>query len=413
VAAEPAAAETPHPERTHRLRWLLIGVGALLLLLIGAAVAVSWHFSSMILEPDHSGGPYDLEIQAFDGDAWTIGLPRRESTERPGVYGLEWEGGSAQIGAVTATDDDAVTREVDRLEGPPPAEGEKARIYSGVFQGSPKSALNIPFTDVGVEGELGSFPAWRVDPAEDAASVVGPGAGRTWAILVHGINGSPREGLRILPALRESGLTSLLTTYREDVGAPSSEDGLHHMGQTEWKDTEAAAQYALDHGAERLVMVGFSMGGAVVTQFMENSPLAADVDAMILDAPALEWKSIIDFSARELGLPGWTAKPVEWMVGLRIDADWGRLDALRHTDQLAVPTLLFHGAEDNVVPIETSEEFAAALPDSVTFHRVADAGHVQSWNVNPRRYDRRVERWIRANRLVGGRRGSALLSGNG
>ena len=166
------------------------------------------------------------------------------------------------------------------------------------------------------------------------------------------------------------------------------------MGQTEWRDAEAAAQYALDHGAERLVMVGFSMGGAIVTQFMENSPLAADTDAMILDAPALDWQSIISFSAEELGLPGWTAKPVEWAIGLRIDVDWNKIDALDHTDQLTVPTLLFHGGEDNVVPIADSEEFAAALPDSVTFHRVERAGHVQSWNVDPPRYDRWVTRFL-------------------
>ena len=116
---------------------------------------------------------------------------------------------------------------------------------------------------------------------------------------------------------------------------------------------------------------------------------------MILDAPALDWKKIIAFNAEELGLPAWTANPIEWMIDLRIDVDWDRLDALQHTDQLEVPTLLFHGAEDTIVPIETSDEFAAALPETVTYHRVEQAGHVQSWNVDPPRYERWVRQFLR------------------
>jgi len=384
----------------HR-RGVLIGlavVAVLLLLLVGAAGWAAWSYSGQILEPDHSGGDYNLEVKDVGHRRLeTVVLQRTRATERAAKFGLEWEGGSARLTRAVRVDaeDDTATRRMTHVSGEPLEAGAEVRLTSGVFQGDPHSALGVRFRDVDVAGELGSFPAWRVDPPEDIASVVGPAPANTWAILVHGINGDRREGLRILPSLREAGLRSLLVTYREDVGAPASPDGLHHMGLTEWNDAEAAAQYALDHGAERLIMVGFSMGGAVVTQFMESSPLAADVEAMILDAPALEWRSIIEFNATELGLPGWTAKPVEWMIGLRIDADWGRLDALQHTDQLAVPTLLFHGTEDDVVPVKTSDRLAAALPDTVTYHRVDGAGHVQSWNMDPTRYDRWVRTWLR------------------
>jgi pimeloyl-ACP methyl ester carboxylesterase len=229
------------------------------------------------------------------------------------------------------------------------------------------------------------MPAWRIGKGSD-----------TWAIFVHGINGDKIAGLRIAPALRAAGLTSLLISYREDVGAPPSPDGKHHMGLTEWRDLEAAARLALDSGARRLILIGYSMGGAIVTQFMERSPLGSRVAAMILDAPALDWNETIEFGAREMGLPGFAAKPVEWAIGLRIDVDWDRLDALRHTDALRVPTLLFHGLEDDVVPIETSAALARLLPDDVTFVRVPRAGHVQSWNVAPARYEAKVHAFLRS-----------------
>jgi alpha-beta hydrolase superfamily lysophospholipase len=199
----------------------------------------------------------------------------------------------------------------------------------------------------------------------------------------------------VAPLFRRLGLPALYITYREDQGAPESPDGYHHMGLTEWRDLEAAARYALSHGAERLVLMGYSMGGAIVAQFMEKSGLAERVDALVLEAPVLDWKKTIEFNATEMGLPGLAGVPVEWAIGARIDADWESLDAIRHTDDFQLPILLFHGTEDDVVPIETSDEFAGALPERVTYYRVPRAGHTESWNVGPLVYEARMRRFLR------------------
>jgi uncharacterized protein len=162
------------------------------------------------------------------------------------------------------------------------------------------------------------------------------------------------------------------------------------MGLTEWQDLQAAARYALAHGAKRLVLIGYSMGGAILTQFMERSPLAPRVIGLVLDAPALDWKQILSFNAKEEGFPSFAATPVEWMIGARINAGWERLDALRHTSSFHIPILLFHGTEDKTVPISLSDAFAKALPRWVTYFRVARAGHVEAWNVDPALYDQRL-----------------------
>lgn len=164
---------------------------------------------------------------------------------------------------------------------------------------------------IAVPGELGAMPAWLI-----------PGKRDVWAIVVHGINANRQDDLRIAPALHQAELPTLLITYREDAGAPPSPDGKHHMGLTEWRDLQSAALYALSHGAKKLVLVGYSMGGAIVTQFMERSPLSPRVAGLVLDAPALDWRAILSFNATELGLPSFAALPVEWMIGERVDADW-------------------------------------------------------------------------------------------
>jgi fermentation-respiration switch protein FrsA (DUF1100 family) len=136
------------------------------------------------------------------------------------------------------------------------------------------------------------------------------------------------------------------------------------------------------------------MGGSLVTQLMERSPLASRVAGLILDAPALNWKRILEFNATEMGLSGFSALPVEWAIGARIDADWDGLDALQHAADFHLPILLFHGDDDKVVPTSTSDDFAAELPRWVTYYRAPRAGHTEAWNVNPGLYDRRLRAFL-------------------
>lgn len=358
-----------------RWRWL-IGGGVAFAAAIAIAAAVSWHFSSAVLVPDRSSWPEDVTVEGR-GPGRVV-LSRGEETERPGVYGLDWQAGHAIVGAIVAEDDDTVTRRLRAVSGYLPA-GQKVAVDADVYAGDPRQTLGLRFSDVRMPGELGGTPAWSI-----------PAAGDTWAIVVHGINGTRPEGLRIAPTLHRAGLPSLLIAYREDLGAPSSPDGFHHMGLTEWRDLEAAARYALAHGARCLVLIGYSMGGAIVAQFMQHSPLARRVAGLVLDAPALDWQRVLEFNSTEMGLPGFAALPIEWAIGARIDADWGDLDALAHPADFRLPILLFHGTEDKVVPISISDEFAAELPRWVAYHRVPRAGHTESWNVDPQLYERRL-----------------------
>lgn len=366
-------------------RWAIGGAAALLLAL-AAISAAGWHFSSAVLVPEHK--PWYDPVEVEDVAPGRITLDRSEATLRAGYYGLVWHSGHAIVGPVIDEDTDTVTRELRGVNGYLEPGTEQIGFDSSTYSGTPAAARGLPFSEVVVEGELGPMPAWlvpgRVRPEPE-----------TWAIVVHGINDDPQVGLRILPTLRRAGLSSLSITYRDDLGAPPSPDGMHHQGLTEWRDLEAAARYALAHGARRLVLIGYSMGGALIGQLMQRSPLASRVSALVLDAPALDWNAILEFNAERMGYPAFAALPVKWAIDVRTNPDWNSLDLLQHTEAFHLPTLLFHGTDDEVVPIETSEDFAAELPDWVTYYAVPEAGHTQSWNVDPRLYQRRLERFLR------------------
>jgi uncharacterized protein len=382
VARLPAA--DPVQRRRGRIAVGTAIVAVLLLLAAAVGLAVAWHFSDEVLVPNRSGWQ-SVDVEAVS--AHRVVLARSEETERPGVYGLTWRGGHALVGPVLRETPAAVTRRLRSADGYL-VPGDEAWFDTDVYPGDPRQALGLHFSTVSVAGRLGPMPAWIVP----ASARRRPGA---WAIVVHGLNGDLQEGLRLVPTLRRAGLTSMLITYREDPEAPPSPDGLHHLGLTEWRDLQSAARYALAHGARTLVLVGYSMGGAIVAQFIERSALARRVSALVLDAPVLDWRRVLEFNATQTGLPALAANPLEWVIGARIDADWGRLDAFAHTADFHLPILLFQGSADKLVPPSQSEEFAADLPRWVTFYSVPRAGHTQSWNVDPPLYERRVERFLR------------------
>lgn len=364
-----------------RRRWAILACAAVAIVALVVGAAAAWHFSSAVLVPDHSPWPTDTEVESLPKGR--IVLESTEESRRPGVYGIEWQGGRAIVGAIVSEDGATVTRRLRALNGYLAPEMEVA-FDPDVWAGDPSASLGIPSATVPIRDELGAMPAWFV-----------PGHARTWAIVVHGINGTPGEGLRVVPTLHRAGLPTLLITYREDLGAPPSPDGFHHMGLTEWRDLGAAAQYALAHGAKRLILVGYSMGGAIVAQFMERSPLAPKVAGLVLDAPVLDWQAVLAFNATKMGFPSFLAKPVEWAIGARIDADWGSLDGIDHPEAFQLPILLFHGTDDDLVPISTSDDFAAELPRWVTYFQVPEAGHTEAWNVDPALYERRLAAFLR------------------
>jgi alpha-beta hydrolase superfamily lysophospholipase len=357
----------------------------LLVALLALAIALPWHFSSFALVPDHSPYSEKVDIEAISPKRIT--LSRSEESERPGYYGLTWQGGHAIVGPIESETLDTVSRRLGRVRGYL-VPGMEAGLESSVYAGNPRETRGLPYRSVAVPDQLGPMPAWLI-PSNTAGV-----PSHTWAIVVHGHNDNRQAGLRVAPTLRGAGLPSLHISYRNDLGAPASPDRLYHLGETEWRDLEAAARYALRQGAHDLVLVGYSMGGALIAQFMQRSSLAGRVGGVVLDAPALDWKSIFEFNAEQMGLPGFLALPVEWTISARIDPDWGSLNALEHPDAFQLPVLLFHGIDDTVVPIGDSDEFAQGLGNWVTYYRVPMADHTQEWNVNPRLYERRLSHFL-------------------
>ena len=366
-------------------------VVALAVAAVVAGVAIAgWFLSEQLrklaLLPGEYLNSYDLVIEEIGDDRCTLGLAPSARRGSPliheGLWGLEWEGGYGQIGRWLEHAGRRVTCEFFPRSHLPRA-GDLARVDFFTFPKDPVEAFGIPFQEVTFTSRLGEFPAWHI-----------PGGRDTWVVMVHGRGAPLQECLRVLPEFNELGFPVLAITYRNDPGVPASPDGFHRFGETEWADLESGVEYALGQGARSVVLMGYSMGGGIVVNFMFQSLLKERVRGLVLDSPMLDLNLIVRNGSRQFG-PLHLLTPVGKLVSsLRFGLDWNALDYVRQAGRLKVPVLLFHGRDDGITPIETSERLLSLRPDLVTLVSFEGAIHACGWNKDPEGYGERLRRFL-------------------
>ena len=381
----------PTVVRRHaRLLWTLLGLG----LVGGAVLKLGWYFAdALVWAPAvRRRVPRTRVLGVLDHEPLPLlRLTRNAATTRPGVLGLEWDDPEgvrhfAQLGPVVGRTRRALTRTVQWQEAALPV-GQLVRP-STVGLGTPASR-GLRYDDVWVPAEHGLMPAWLVPGDPD-----GQVAGTDWVIVTHGYKGLRQDALRILPTFAALGLSSLTITYRNAHGAPRTRQGVYRLSAEEWQDLEAAVRYAQEQGARRVLLMGFSMGGAITLAFLRYSVLAPSVQGVILDSPPLEWRSLIRHYARRYHLLP-LAGLVEWLTVVKSGQDFDAVDHHSVMTQFATPMLLFHGSADRTVPVAHVERLAQARPDIVEYHRVEGAEHVRTWNIDPAEYETVLTRFVR------------------
>ncbi|MGA7690064.1 MAG: hypothetical protein WCA29_12640 [Jiangellales bacterium] len=366
--------------RGRRVAWALgIVVGVLALAFVGA----SWYSSNVLIDGmGIQAYTDDLPdtVVAVDDESITLAMATDPATDprSPSLAGVRFGGTDAylQVGAVVESDGVNATRPVISVLGELPPAGTTARVEREYYPRDPKVGLGLDFTEVQIETPLGPSPAWFV-----------PADGNTWAIYSHGRGALRQEGLRMLETSHALDMPTLMVTFRDDlVGQP--EDGISNFGLTEWPDLEAAVQYALDNGAQDVVLLAGSTGGAISVSLLENSDLADSVVGMAFDAPVTSFGQTVDLNAAERGFPAPVVGLGKWITEQRVNIDFAATDYISSVGDLDVPTLIIHGTEDTTNPLQASEEFAAAAPEGVvTVDTFEGAEHVWSWNLSREEYE--------------------------
>jgi pimeloyl-ACP methyl ester carboxylesterase len=339
----------------------------------------------------------DLAIRGVeqDDDRQAIVLDRTDQAESSGEFTLLFPGnGWLQLS------DEILDRGIGRVArvvtgtapGFTPSTHRRAS-WSGIYFMTPADA-GLTADDVDISTPSGISPAWRVDGDHEHSA--------TWAIHVHGL-GSHRAGtLRGVQVTTELGYTSLVVSYRNDGEGPSHGRGRSTLGATEVSDVDAAIQYAIDHGARQVVLFGWSMGAQVALQLAALPQYRQLISGLVLESPVLDWAATIKANCARAGLPAaagllalpWLKSPLLARVaGLPGSIPLRHLDWIARANELAVPTLILHGEDDDSAPPAISRKLAALRADLVQLE-LFDADHTMTWNSDQERWRATVAAWL-------------------
>jgi pimeloyl-ACP methyl ester carboxylesterase len=352
-----------------------------------ASVAAGRYASDAALKaPPGRPLPTEPRLTVHSTAAGRIALTRDLASLRPGTYGLGGDGSHAVVGPVldgAPHPADTVVRRLERVTHGALEPGDKVWLTPNLYVGDPAGALGLEHADVDVPGELGALPAWFV-----------PGARDTWVITVHGLGTTREHPMNVMPFLQRLHLPVLDLAYRGDLGAPRSPDGLNHLGETEWRDLDAAIRYAVRYGAEKVVLHGWSTGATMALHAATHSALRDRISGLVLDSPVLSWETTLRALASARRTPA-ALLPLAVRAALgRTSPHGDRVREVVDPARLTVPTLLVHGPDDVIAPWGPSRRLAALRPDLVTLHTVPHAPHGAMWNADPADYEETLRRFL-------------------
>lgn len=289
---------------------------------------------------------------------------------------------SSVVKSVMLSTDSKLTKEIN-------GQVQTTNPFAGNYDGNPKHALGYDYEDIEVDTTVGKMPGWLIPASSDK---------KTWAIYTHGIAGRKENGYPWLAVLHPNGYPTILANYRNDQGAPADPSHMFGYGLTEWQDLQAFVDYALNNGAEDIVLVGDSMGGAIIGEFLKNSIKADKVKALVLDSPALDVPSIVrqQLASKNLPFPGVISDLGLRVSDMRFPVKVGESHVKPQVEQFKGPVFIAHGDADTVVPHEISDEVTVNRTAPTTLLRVHGAEHVQSWKVDTNTYRTWLEAFLKA-----------------
>jgi alpha-beta hydrolase superfamily lysophospholipase len=220
---------------------------------------------------------------------------------------------------------------------------------------------------------------WYI-PAEDSVKTI---------IVCSGANGSLDADVHVAPWLHEAGFNVLLFNWRAHG---QSEGEVVTLGFNERYDLIAAVQFAKAQGAERVGVLGFSMGGTVA---IDTAAVYEDINAIVADSPFV---TIVSALAGGLIERGWhkdlaygLARLQLVTACLRTQLNLFEIDVAPWIKRIAPrPLLLMFGEQDVIVPRAESDLAFARAGESREIWRVPEAAHRTLQLQQPDEYRRRI-----------------------
>jgi fermentation-respiration switch protein FrsA (DUF1100 family) len=215
-------------------------------------------------------------------------------------------------------------------------------------------------------------------------------------VVAHGIDSNRLQAgitLRLAPALVAAGFDVLAFDLR---GAGESGGGTVTFGASEQWDVLGAVEQARALGAERVGVLGFSLGAASALLAAARSPA---IDAVVADSAFANAGDALSHELqRYYRLPAPLASYA--LLHYRLVSGTDPFDVAPEEVIAGIaprPVLLISGSDDETVPPSNSERLLAAAGSPATVQRwlVPGGGHTTSYLAAPAEYQRRIVDFFR------------------
>jgi fermentation-respiration switch protein FrsA (DUF1100 family) len=228
-------------------------------------------------------------------------------------------------------------------------------------------------------GDGVTLRGWYI-PAEDSTKTI---------VVCSGANGSLDADVPVAPWLHEAGYNVLLFNWRAHG---QSEGEVVTLGFNERYDLIAAVQFAKEQGAERVGVLGFSMGGTVA---IATAAVYEDINAIVADSPFVFLLSAVAGGLIERGAPEGLsfllARLFVTTACLRTRLNLYDIDLARWIQRVAPrPLLLIFGEQDVIVPPSEVNLIFARAGEPKEVWRVPEAAHRDIHDRRPDEYRRRI-----------------------
>tara|TARA_B100000965_G_scaffold354503_1_gene331216 strand:+ start:527 stop:1738 length:1212 start_codon:yes stop_codon:yes gene_type:complete len=388
----------------------------LLLVLAGGG----WYFSGLIYEgglnpefpdTDDIGTAEDrILVSSIDENTLTLNVEEElwGFLLEKGVYGVRGQNGDAVVGKIISSENNIVKRELLKLSGTL-VSGDKVngtnlvtidefgsykilgssswsgQASEGVY--TPESVSGLDYEIISYTSDLGEFPSYLTTEGEKGI-----------VIFIHGFRGDySREVFALMRSgdLNDLGYRSMIISYRNDRGVPKDPSGIYQYGTTEWRDIDGAVDEALKY-TDNVILFGTSGGGGPISSWLQNVGDRNKVSGIIYEAPVISfWESVeVNGAARFPWLPSQLFSYFKIITELRYGVDFSAMDFREAVIESQIPVLLFHGDDDEWVPVEMSDYIASMRTTNLTYIRYENVGHVTSWNADPARYIRELSTFL-------------------
>ena len=140
-------------------------------------------------------------------------------------------------------------------------------------------------------------------------------------------------------------------------------------------DIDAAMRVLLerpDVDAERIIVFGQSLGGALAIYYVAHSKYRDNIRAVVADSAFADYRMV----AKEKMADFFITWPLQWLPDYTVDNDYAPRAAVAAI--APIPLLLIHGEDDSIVSPHHSKLLYDAAREPKAYWEIPDRGHIQA-----------------------------------